>query len=56
MFIHKEERDLKLEKFEARALKDILVSYNGHTIYRVFIRSKDKVIRVKDLHILEDTS
>lgn len=56
VFIHEEERTLKSEKFEARALKGTLVGYDGHTIYRVFIRSQDKVIRVKDLRIIEDTS
>ena len=56
VFIHEEERNLKSEKFEARALKGTLVGYDGHTIYRVFIRSQDMVIRVKDLRIFEDTS
>lgn len=56
VFIHEEERNLKFEKFEARALEGTLVGYDGHTIYRVFIRSQDKVIRVKDLRIFEDTS
>lgn len=56
VFIHEEERNLKSEKFEARALKGTLVGYDGHTIYRVFIRLQDKVIRVKDLRIFEDTS
>lgn len=56
VFIHEEERNLKSEKFEARALKGTLVGYDGHTIYRVFIQEQDKVIRVKDLQISEDTS
>lgn len=56
VFIHKEERNLKSEKFEARVLKGTLVRYNRHTIYRVFIREQDKVIWVKDLQIFEDTS
>lgn len=38
VFIYKEEQNLKLEKFEAQALKGIFIGYNGHTIYRVFIR------------------
>lgn len=49
VFIHEEERNLKSEKFEARALKGTFVGYDEHTIYRVFIRSQDKVIQVKDL-------
>lgn len=56
VFIRKEERDLKSEKFEAQALKGTLVRYDGHTIYKVFIYKQDKVIRVKDLQIFEDTS
>ncbi len=56
VFIHKEERNLKSEKFKARALKGTLVRYDGHTIYRVFIQEQDKVIRVKDLQIFKDTS
>lgn len=56
IFIHEEEQNLKSEKFEARALKGTLVRYDGHTIYRVFIQEQDKVIRVKDLQIFEDTS
>ncbi len=56
VFIYEEEQNLKSEKFEARALKGTLVGYDGHTIYRVFIRSQDKVIRVKHLWIFEDTS
>ena len=32
----------------------MLVGYNKHTIYRVFIEKDQKVIRVKDLRIFED--
>ncbi len=56
VFIHEKKRNLKSEKFEARALKSTLIGYDGHTIYRVFIREQDKVIWVKDLQIFEDTS
>lgn len=56
VFIHEEEQNLKSEKFEAQALEGTLIGYDGHTIYRVFIREQDKVIRVKDLQIFEDTS
>lgn len=56
VFIHKEERNLKSEKFKARALKGTFVGYNGYTIYRVFIREQDKVIRIKNLQIFEDTT
>lgn len=39
MFIHEEVPDLKSEKFEAQALKNILVDFNSHIIYWVFIQS-----------------
>lgn len=37
-----------------QVLKKTLVGYNGHTIYRVYIKDQNKVIRVKDLQIFED--
>lgn len=55
VLIHEEERDLKSEKFTPRALKVKLVGYDGHTIYRVHIEEQQKVIRVKDLRVFEDT-
>lgn len=55
VLIHEEERDLKSEKFEAQVWKGTLVGYDGHTIYRVYIRDQGKVIRVKDLCIFQDT-
>lgn len=56
IFIHKEEQYLKSEKFEALALKDILVGYDKYIIYRVFIQKEDKIIWIKNLQIFEDTS
>lgn len=44
VFIYKEKQNLKSEKFKAWALKSILVGYNRHTIYRVFIQYQDKII------------
>lgn len=37
IFIFKKEQTLKLEKFEAQALKDTLIRYNKYIIYRIFI-------------------
>ena len=54
VFLYKEEQSLKSAKWEARALKDKLVSFDGHTIYNVYIKDQNKVIRVKDLRIYED--
>ncbi len=56
MFLHKEERTLKSAKWDAGVLKGKLVGFNGHTIYKVHIKDQNKVIRVKDLRIFEDTS
>ncbi len=38
VFLHEEERDLKSEKWNPRALCGTLVGYDGHTIYRIHIR------------------
>lgn len=54
VFLHEEERARKSEKWAPRAFKSTLVGYDGDTIYRVFIREQNKVIRVKDLRIFED--
>lgn len=56
IFIYKEKQIIKLEKFEAWALKDILVGYNRHAIYKIFIWSQNKVIQVKNLWIFKDIS
>lgn len=37
--VYEKEQNLKSEKFEAWTLKEMLVGYDGHTIYRVFIWS-----------------
>ena len=54
VLLREEERALKSEKWNPRALSGILVGYDGHTIYRVHIREQNKVIRIKDLRIFED--
>lgn len=56
IFIYEQKQNLKLEKFETQALKSTLIKYDGHIIYRVFIREQDKVIWVKNLQIFEDIS
>lgn len=47
VFLYEEKQMLKSEKWTPRALKEILVSYNGHTIYWVYLKDQKKVIRVK---------
>lgn len=54
VLLHEEERSIKSEKWAPRALKGVLVGYDGHTIPRVYIKSQKKVIRVKDLRIFEN--
>lgn len=54
VFLHEEERSRKSEKWAPRALKGTLVGYDGHTIYRMYIKDQNKVIQVKDLRIFED--
>ena len=56
VFLHEEERTLKSAKWDARALKGKLVGFDENTIYRFHIEDQNKVIRVKDLRIFEDTS
>ena len=55
ILIHKEERELRSEKFVSRALKGKLVGFDGHIIYCVHIEEQNRVIRVKNLCIFEDT-
>ena len=38
VLLHKEERSMKSEKWAPRALKGVLVGYDGQTIYRVYIK------------------
>lgn len=44
VLLHEEERSTKSEKWAPRALKGVLVGYDGHTIYRVHIKDQNKVI------------
>lgn len=53
VFIYKKEQDLKFEKYKAWALKDTLLRYDGHTIYKGFIQKQNKVIWIKNLQIFE---
>lgn len=54
ILLHKEERLMKSEKWAPKALKDILVGYDDHAIYRVHIKDQNKVIWIKDFRIFED--
>lgn len=54
VLLHEEERLMISEKWAPRALKDILVGYDRHTIYKVHIKDQKRVVWVKDLQIFED--
>lgn len=54
MFLHKEERKLKAKKWKLWALWKKLVCFDGHTIYKVYIKKQGKVIIIKDFQIFED--
>lgn len=54
LFLHKEEQMLKSENWLLRALNSTLVGYNGHTIYRVYIKDQEKVIWVNYLCTFEN--
>lgn len=56
VFIHEEERKAKSAKWDPRAKRGLLVGYDGHSIYRVYLEKDAKVIRIKDLRIFEDAS
>lgn len=54
VFLHEEDRELKLEKWKPRALRGKLVGFDGHTIYHVYLEEQLKVIRIKNLWIYKD--
>lgn len=56
MYVLLQEKEclIKSEKWTSRALKGVLVDYDGHTIYRVHFKDQKKVIQIKDLRIFED--
>lgn len=55
VFLHVKECTLKSTKWNVRALKEKLVRFDGHIIYRIYIKDQNKVIRVKNLGLFEDT-
>lgn len=55
ILIHEEECEFKNEKFVPHALKGKLVGFDGYTIYYIYIKEQNQVIKVKDLRIFEDT-
>lgn len=51
---HKDDRRAKSAKWEPRGKQGMLVGYDGHTIYCVYLPDKEKIIRIKDLKIVEN--
>ena len=56
VYVHEEERKDKSAKWESRAKRGVLVGYDGHSIYRVYLKKDAKVIQIKDLQIFKDAS
>lgn len=54
VFIYKEERKAKSAKWEPREKQGMLVGYNGHIIYRVYLPDEEKIIQIKDLRIVDN--
>ena len=54
VFIYEEERNTKSAKQASQGKRRVLVSYNGETIYHVYLYDNDKVICIKDLKIHEN--
>lgn len=44
ILLHKEKRLIKSKKWTLKVLKGVLVGYNGHTIYWIYINDQKKVI------------
>lgn len=54
VLIYEGKRERSSEKFVLRALRGKIVGFDGHTIYRVYVKEQKREIRVKDLRISED--
>ena len=53
VFIHEEEKKAtKPAKWKSREKKGMLLGYDRHTIYCVYLPDEKKVIRIKDLKII----
>lgn len=44
IFPHKEKQSLKSAKWKVKVVKSKLVGFDNHTIYKVYIKDKNKVI------------
>lgn len=44
IFFYKEKYTLKSAKWDTRAFKRKLVGYNGHTIYKIYIKEQNKLL------------
>lgn len=55
VFILKEKHTFKSKNWKARATHGILVEYDGHSIYQLYVESQNKIIQVKNLQVFEDS-
>lgn len=55
VLIHKNKQDLKRKKFTPKVSKSQLVDFDSHTIFCMHIKNQNRVIRIKDFCIFEDT-
>ena len=54
VFINKKKKKAKSAKWKPIAKKRMLVAYDNHTIYHVYLPDKEKVICIKDLKIVKN--
>ena len=54
VLLYKKKRSIKSEKWASQVLRGTLVGFDGHTIYKVYIKDQNRVIRIKNLRIFED--
>ena len=49
VLLHEEKCSIKSEKWVSQALRGTLVGFDGHTIYKVYIKDQNRVIQIKNL-------
>lgn len=54
IFLHKKEQSQKWEKKAPKTQKKILMGYDSHIIYKVYIKDQNKVIQIKNIRIFKD--
>lgn len=49
-----EKKKGQINKIEAKKKKEMLVRYDSHIIYRIYLSDEEKVICIKNLKIMEN--